>query len=422
MDYQVDEYLVCSGAPQKPAAARQVLSEMDVQLITARAANVSEAEIAVECYLPMFDAAILLNHFPKAQEIRREIDESTIPEGRLPEWWSLNFRLDHALHDYEAAEGWCRKGLEALTDKDRNTPVAFHQLGLMAQHEGDYDAAEQWFQRSLEIVADDDDAEKSAAVCHQLGRAAQDNLELAQAEKWFDEALSIKEQTDDKSSAARTCHQLGMIAKVRRDFRVAEKWYQRAIDLSKEDEHESQAACSYFQLGQVAMADGEVDTAEKWYNEALAADGCDGTGVLGSCVFGELGAIAVENEDYDAARRLFVRALELADAHGSDVESADVFAKIAGLAGLEERYEECGRWYMKSVLGFLKSNDAIGARTSAQDLIVWYQRAPRPAQEQLREMWKSVGLGPFLDDEFDDGFDDLEIEEGVRSIDVVSGL
>ncbi len=68
MDYQVDEYLVCSGAPQKPAAARQVLSEMDVQLITARAANVSEAEIAVECYLPMFDAAILLNHFPKARK------------------------------------------------------------------------------------------------------------------------------------------------------------------------------------------------------------------------------------------------------------------------------------------------------------------------------------------------------------------
>jgi tetratricopeptide (TPR) repeat protein len=413
---QLDEHLVCGALPSSATEARQTLAEFGAVLVDARTRNASAGEIAVECYLPSFNAAIALNDLQRAGEIRRDVDESAIPEPRLPLWWSLNFRLDYSLQDYGAADGWCRKGLAALQDQDCNTAVAYHQLAMIAQHEGDFDAAEQWLRQSLEIAVTNEVPDQIAVVCHQLGRNAQELLDIDSAESWYREALSVKEQLEDYGSTACTCHQLGMVHQSRADYVVAAEWYQKSIDLCAGAGLTAPAASSCYQLGQLSMAEGDIGKAEISYNKALELDAQNGTGHLGACVFGELGAVAVENGDYDKARRLYVRALELAEAHGSDIEMADVFGKFAGLAGLEEQYEECGRWYMKSILGFLKCNDRLDARASAQDLIAWHHRAPRQAQLQLREMWLDVGLGPFIDDEFDDI--DAEMEQGTRSIDI----
>ncbi|MFM1550727.1 MAG: hypothetical protein ACKJSG_15080, partial [Lentisphaeria bacterium] len=116
MQLQLDEHLVCGALPSSAAEAHQILAEFSAELVAARTRNASDGELAVECYLPSFNAAIALNDLQRADEIRRDVDESARPEPRLPFWWSLNFRLDYSLQDYEAADGWCRKGLTALQD------------------------------------------------------------------------------------------------------------------------------------------------------------------------------------------------------------------------------------------------------------------------------------------------------------------
>ena len=100
MQLQLDEHLVCGALPSSATEARQTLAEFGAVLVDARTRNASAGEIAVECYLPSFNAAIALNDLQRAGEIRRDVDESAIPEPRLPLWWSLNFRLDYSLQDY----------------------------------------------------------------------------------------------------------------------------------------------------------------------------------------------------------------------------------------------------------------------------------------------------------------------------------
>jgi len=82
-----------------PRAARQQLSMSEPRLVAALQKGTPESELIRRYYLPMIEAAIALNDLNLAQFLRKKVSEADILRADLPQWRTINFKLDYHLNN-----------------------------------------------------------------------------------------------------------------------------------------------------------------------------------------------------------------------------------------------------------------------------------------------------------------------------------
>jgi hypothetical protein len=65
------------------------------------------------------------------------------------------------------------------------------------------------------------------------------------------------------------------------------------------------------------------------------------------------------------------------------------------LARQQDRLVEAAQWLIKSIRGFMRTNNERLTQTALRDLLDCYQRAPNNDKQAILALWDGTGLGPF---------------------------
>jgi hypothetical protein len=107
-------------------------------------------------------------------------------------------------HHFDRAEGVYLRIMGALQAMDESPlqqdhlTVAYHQLGVVAQHRADLGTAHDWYLKALAIYKELGDRPGTASICHLLGRVALERGDLGAAQDWHQRELAIKEELGDR--------------------------------------------------------------------------------------------------------------------------------------------------------------------------------------------------------------------------------
>jgi len=310
-----------------------------------------------------------------------------------------NFALEQ--NDLKSADEWYRKSL-AITEKQGNEDVSaltYHQLGRIAQEQRDFSAAEQWYRKSLDIKEKHGNEHGAASTYHQLGRIAKEQRDFSAAEQWYRKSLAIEEKQGNEHGAASTYHQLGRIAQEQGDFSAAEQWYRKSLVISEKQGNEHYAASTYHQLGMNAQEQRDFSAAEQWYRKSLAIKEKQGNEHGAASTYHQLGSIAQEQRDFSAAEQWYRKSLAIKEKHGNEHGAASTYGQLGILAGLQEDWMQAGSWEIRSIVGYIHTNDEAGAKRITRNFQITFRSALPAEQAKLKGMWEQAGLGAFPEEQ-----------------------
>ena len=119
----------------------------------------------------------------------------------------------------------------------RHLAIAYHQLGIVAQHRGSYELAEDWYKKSLAIKEELGNRPHMASSYHQLGMVAQARGSYELAEDWYKKSLAILEELGNRPGMAKSYGQLGMLEEARGNDQAVLDWIVRCNALFPEFPH-----------------------------------------------------------------------------------------------------------------------------------------------------------------------------------------
>ena len=237
----------------------------------------------------------------------------------------------------------------AIREELNNRPgmaASYEQLGIIAQHRRRLDDAERWYAKSLSIEEELDNRPGMAAAYHQLGIIAQDRGQLDDAEDWYTKSLVIEEMLGDRPGMAGTYHQLGRIAQKRGRLDDAGGWYTKSLEINEGRGDLAGIAASYHQLGNIAYERRQRDDAENWHARSLAIkeELGDRPGIASACH--DLGVIVQDQGRLNEAENWYTRSLTL----NEELDNRPGMAADFGLLGVlaEERGKSARRWSTSS--------------------------------------------------------------------------
>jgi tetratricopeptide (TPR) repeat protein len=194
------------------------------------------------------------------------------------------------------------------------------------------------------------------ALLQTLGVHAQAQRHLPEAARYYTRLAEHVAQTRGEGEPlAGAYHRLGMIAHKQRDFPTAEDWYRKSLAIFEKQGDEHGAAKTYHQLGMVAEGQRDFPTAEAWYRKSLA----------------------------------------IKEKQGNEHGAAQSYGVLGLLAGQEGRLVEAARWFIRSIRGFMRTQDERSTQAIRWVLLDCYQRAPDNDQQAILALWDQTGLGPF---------------------------
>jgi tetratricopeptide (TPR) repeat protein len=112
-------------------------------------------------------------------------------------------------------------------------------------------------------------------------------------------------------------------------------------------------------------------------------------------VYHQLGMIAEEQRDFPTAEAWYQKALAIKEKQGDEHRAAQSYAVLGLLAGQQDEWVEAARWLIKSIRGFMRTNDERSTQAVLWALLHCYQRAPNNDKQAILVLWKQAGLGPF---------------------------
>jgi hypothetical protein len=83
-----------AGDFMSPVAAKQTLATLEILLKEALEKGMDRKRLVARFYLPMFEAALILGHFGKADRLRHHIPETDVPQSDRLNWRRYNAALD----------------------------------------------------------------------------------------------------------------------------------------------------------------------------------------------------------------------------------------------------------------------------------------------------------------------------------------
>jgi len=118
-----------------------------------------------------------------------------------------------------------------------------------------------------------------------------------------------------------------------------------------------------------------------------------------AAAYHQLGRIAQEQRDFASARDWYQKALHIDEKLGNEHGAAITYGQLGIVADLQDQYEEASSWLIRSIRGFLRTNDRHLAVRNTRNLRIVYNRTPEAGKEKLRAKWEEAGLGSWpLDD------------------------
>jgi tetratricopeptide (TPR) repeat protein len=316
--------------------------------------------------------------------------------GQASAYFQLG-RIAQDLRDFVGAEEWFCEALQIEEQQFNQYGIASncHQLGRIAQEQGDLVSAESWFLRSIEIWESNDIENFAAITYHQLGVVAQQRGDFRAAETWYNKSLTSKIENGNAHGAAITYHQLGSLAEDKCDLETAVECYRKAYDLEHDLQDHEGLTVTCGQLATIAHKWGDFEQAEHWYNIALDSEKYQHNLHGEAIVLHQLGRIAQDLGKFEQAENYYLLSLDLKQQIGHTLGVANTQGQLGILAGLRHQFIEAGRWLIKSIVTFMRHNDASNARRSIDNFLLFYKDTPPQEREYLQKLWIEAKLGAF---------------------------
>jgi len=309
--------------------------------------------------------------------------------------------------EYEQAESWYKKALDIflMIDDEVGKGGSYADLGFTAKLRRDFDGATKWYQKAIESYQK---CEKTDYFLYKMNRIKDKidgiYLELAQIEdeRWNFE--NAEEQLNSNSLEtgkapdilAQMYLQMGILAQEKGNTENAEKYLNKSFSISIKLEDKRGIASIYHHMGIIARKKGDFERAEKLYRASINIKEKLGDEFGAALTYHQMGELEIWRMDFEMAEKWHIKALNIFEKYGKEHNAALTYFNLGNIKNIKRDTGGAGKAYLKALCLFISSNDSEWIDRTKLQFSILHNRANQLIQTNLKAMWESAGLPPFV--------------------------